>query len=300
MEGRVHPDARVPELLVEQLALGVLSPPADRAVRRRLSDAGVDVDARLQALRASNERELRRHPPARARRVIERRVEALRRRRRRARFWVSGAALTAVATALLWFPLATPKPELEPGGARTGIVSTTPTTTRTTTSSAPAGADEGPALAPERAQIKGLSPRLLIHRKRDEQIERLAEGDLARAGDRVQLSYVAAGRRRGVIVSYDGRGKVTLHYPDTAHASPRLHAGGAVPLDHSFELDDAPGFERFVLVTAPEEDEDSFTVERVLAAARAVASADSESEASRLPLPEGWEQVAFELVKVAR
>ena len=47
-----------------------------------------------------------------------------------------------------------------------------------------------------------------------------------------------------MIVSYDGRGVVTLHYPNVARASAELRAGGAVPLDHSFELDDAPLFER--------------------------------------------------------
>lgn len=69
------------------------------------------------------------------------------------------------------------------------------------------------------------------------------------------MSYVAAGRAHGVIVSIDGRGQVTLHFPADAGAPTALESGRAVPLSHSYELDDAPLFERFMFVTAEAPDD---------------------------------------------
>ena len=51
------------------------------------------------------------------------------------------------------------------------------------------------------------------------------------------------------LVSIDGRGVATLHFPDDVDPTALAH-GGAMALDHSYELDDAPGFERFLRVTA--------------------------------------------------
>ncbi|MCB9751211.1 MAG: hypothetical protein H6713_14640 [Myxococcales bacterium] len=291
----MQPDARVPELLVEQLALGVLPPPVARDVSERLTRAGVDVEERLRALRAENDELLRRHPPARARQVIERRLEAARRSRRRRLTWAFAPALAVATAALLWL-------RVEPDAARGPAVATTTaepgdaSTRRRDALELVAGSS-----AAEDTRIKGMTPRLIVHRKRGDSVERLAEGSVAREGDRVQLSYLAAGRRQGVIVSYDGRGVVTLHYPNVARASAELRAGGAVPLDHSFELDDAPLFERFVFVTLPPSDASgALEVSRVLEAARAVAARAPQARPSPLPLPSGWEQSVFELVKPRR
>ena len=65
-----------------------------------------------------------------------------------------------------------------------------------------------------------------------------------------------------------------------------------MPLDHSYELDDAPGFERFVLVVASE----PIDVERVLGAARQVAL-DSQGDRRPLQLPPSWAQVSLRLDK---
>jgi hypothetical protein len=80
--------------------------------------------------------------------------------------------------------------------------------------------------------------------------ELLAAGARVRKGDTLQLGYVAAGRRFGVIASIDARGTVTLHLPETPGPAAALERDGERALAHAFELDDSPGFERFVFVAA--------------------------------------------------
>src|SRR5690606_30966685 len=127
---------------------------------------------------------------------------------------------------------------------------------------------------------------------RGDQAERLAPGDRVRAGDLLQLSYVAAGRRFGAIVSIDGRGVVTTHLPLAGPGAAALGAGPAIPLEQAYELDDAPGFERFVFVTGTSR----FEVAVVAAAARAVATGRAPAT-TPLSLPTGLEQHDFVLPK---
>ena len=122
---------------------------------------------------------------------------------------------------------------------------------------------------------------------------RLADGASVQAGDRLQLQYRAGDRGHGAIVSIDGRGVATLHFPSSPAASTRLREGGLVALDHSYELDDAPAFERFVLVTADE----PFSVATALDAARWLARS-GDPQHTELPLPASLHQTSFLVKKV--
>jgi hypothetical protein len=161
---------------------------------------------------------------------------------------------------------------------------------------AAAGASTSPALSPEAnpgddpVRIKGFGPHLLLHRKRDGHIEELHDGDVAHAGDLVQVSYMAAGNRNGVVLSLDGRGLVTLHHPARPDAHATLVARGQHALDHAYELDDAHSYERFVLVTSGDE---PLAPATVLAAARRLAQRGSAARHSPLPLPERWQQTSL-------
>jgi hypothetical protein len=96
-----------------------------------------------------------------------------------------------------------------------------------------------------------MRPRLLLFRKAPAAgVERLVPGSLAHDRDLLQVVYQAAGRSHGVILSVDGRGTVTRHLPVTGMQAAPLQAGPAVPLGLAYQLDDAPGFERFYFVTA--------------------------------------------------
>lgn len=69
------------------------------------------------------------------------------------------------------------------------------------------------------------------------------------SGSLIQLSYQLAEESYGVIFSIDGRGKLTVHYPDHEKNLPRLEANKEVFLPSSMQLDDAPDVEVFYLVT---------------------------------------------------
>jgi hypothetical protein len=90
----------------------------------------------------------------------------------------------------------------------------------------------------------------------------------------------------------DGRGTVTLHAPESGTGSVPLAPAGTHALPGAYALDDAPGFERFFLVTA----EAPFALEEVLAAARSLAG-HAEARTSPLPLPSRYMQASFTLEK---
>ena len=140
-------------------------------------------------------------------------------------------------------------------------------------------------------RIKG-TPGLTVYRKTDTGSETLADGAIARSGDVIRLGYRAAGKPFGVILSIDGRGAVTLHLPRTGEHAAALRGGEPwVLLDQAYELDDAPGWERFYFVTG----QTSFAVQPVIDAARRAVS--NPGPQSALELPRGLEQSIFLLQK---
>lgn len=135
---------------------------------------------------------------------------------------------------------------------------------------------------------------LRVHRVAEGTAERLAADAAARPGDLLQLSYVAADAAYGMVLSLDGRGVVTVHLPLSGATAVPLDGGGAVALPRAYELDDAPRFERFVLVTGAE----PFDVGPVRDAARALAGRPDADEAP-LVLPDGLDQASFVVRKVS-
>jgi hypothetical protein len=103
----------------------------------------------------------------------------------------------------------------------------------------------------ETVTAKGLDPHLVVYKQTPEGALRLKHPSTVRPGDTLQLAYVAAGARHGVVASVDDRGTVTLHLPEQEGPAVTLADRGETALTHAFELDRAPGFERFVFVWAP-------------------------------------------------
>ncbi len=252
------PRRAVPDRILELFALGELPDDEARALEERMRQ-DADLAARLAALRASDREILARHPPAAVAREVRRRIEAERPGRWRLALAVTAPALAgALALALLVRPVAVERDE---GGER----------------------------------IKGARPQLIALMVRGGQAEQLADGALVAPGDAIQLASSAAGLSQGVIVSIDGRGGVTLHWPEDPREPARLQAGGHVVLPHAFQLDDAPGFERFILVAAAE----PVDVVRVVEAARALARSAAPTTGV-LDLPRTWTQSSIELRKAQR
>jgi hypothetical protein len=122
---------------------------------------------------------------------------------------------------------------------------------------APANAAEALTISVRSAKelirsIMDESPRLEIWRQTEGKAEVLKPGSTVRAFDSLQIAYLAAGRAYGMIVSLDGRGRLTLHYPDSFNAEPVLDQGAPTVLGFAYQLDDAPRFERFFFVTSRE------------------------------------------------
>jgi hypothetical protein len=241
---------------LEQFLLDEL-PPAEHAAVARALAADPDLRARVAALEASNREILAAHPPRVAASVVRERVGASRDAAPRRRPALAFAASLAVVAAFLGVLL--PR---EP--------------------------------APAETRLKGARPHLDAFRQTPAGAETLAEGALAREGDLVQLTYQAAGRRFGVIVSIDGRGVVTVHHPRDSVQAARL-SPGQVRLSAAYRLDDAPGWERFVLVTGQQ----PFDVAAVVRAAERVAAARA-PVAEPLPLSAPLEQSSFTLSKEDR
>jgi hypothetical protein len=145
----------------------------------------------------------------------------------------------------------------------------------------------------ETVTIKG-STRLVAYRAIAGGALRLDDAAPAHAHDLIQLAYAADGGF-GAIVSIDGRGVVTRHLPlhgDGCGAAPLATGEGRVP--RAFELDDAPGFERFFLITGRR----PFALAEVLAAADALARTPAGARFLPLALPPDLSQQSVLLQKV--
>jgi hypothetical protein len=263
----------VPDLVLERYRLGELPDAEAEGLRRRLG-SDPELLARLEALEHSDAEIRRRYPPGwLAERIRDRRPAATpetpRPRPALVRHWAVPVAVAAAASLLL--VLAPPLLGPRPGG--------------------PVGGRPIPAESGDR--IKGLPPALELFRKTPDGSEPLADGAVVRAGDLVRVGYRAAGHGFGVILSVDGRGAVTLHLPVRGDDAAALESGGTVLLDHAYELDDAPHFERFYFVTATE----PFAVAPVVDAAHRRAGAPGPT---RLPLAAPLEQTTFLLRKGGR
>ena len=133
-----------------------------------------------------------------------------------------------------------------------------------------------------------------MYRRTADGSEALAAHQSAAAGDLIRVGYRAAADTYGVILSIDGRHAVTLHLPaDERQPAARLERGRMMLLDAAYELDDAPRWECFYLVTG----ERPFDVVRVVEAARQAARSADRDPPERLPLPAELGQSIFILKK---
>lgn len=269
-EPEPKPQREVPALLVEQLALGELDAASAARVR-----AEIGSDDALARVDVSNREILADYPPERVAAEIRRKLEvSANTKPAPSRAWIPWllAPTMAAAAALVWIVVREEPPTL---ATHVEII------------------DDGDT---EETRIKGgVEPHLVIDRRTAAGHERLMTDQVVRSGDLLQVSYVPAGRRQGVIVSIDGAGAVTLHHPEAPGASPVLGEGSEVPLAHSYELDDAPGFERFVFVTR---DGQPPIVDEVMRAAQQLAEDPTLATNAPLPLPgAGWQQHSLMLRK---
>ncbi len=261
----------VPDWQLERYLLGELSANLEKEVGNQL-DADPSLQTRLDALKESNREILSSYTPEIQSRQIELTYEQTYGKQKRKRGRPTRPKLRSFAYAL----------------STAAVILIVLIPLRNILRQAPS--DGGS----EEIRLKGLNPHLVVYRKSGDEINRLEDGESVAPGDVIQLSFVAAGKSYGAIYSIDGRGVVTLHYPDIAEGtSPGLDQGGEISLPYAYELDDAPLFERFFFITSDE----PFDLAVVRDAAHTLASQVKRAERKRLKLPPGFKQYSIILRK---
>lgn len=258
-------------ITLERYLLGELPDQAMNELREaEASDPA--LRAQLDALRKSNDDILAAYPPefmkGRIEAALPKRTKPLRRRLSFALIPAGAAAAAAIAL-FLFTPTAvrTPDTVVAPPAQNTGL--------------------------PEQTRFKGDDAKLFVYRKTDGGPEMLASGARAHEGQILQIAY-ASSKKYGVIFSIDGRGTVTLHFPADESGSTRL-GGGTVYLPSSYQLDDAPSFERFFFVAS----DTPFDAEKVLPRARK-AALDRSAVRTASVAPDGFSETSVLVEKEAR
>jgi len=263
----------ISDLLLEQYVLGELPPRLARKIEEELA-LDPSLKARYEAIAGSDREIMDRYPPAEMARVIRERLAA------RAESEARNEGLTS---------------SLEPAGrwALQLAVALPAVAVILLVLSFFLFRDR---LATDQVRVKGLAPHISAFLKISGGARDLAPGTLLERGDVIQLGYTAAEARYGVIFSIDGRGTITWHLPSGFSGSPRsapaLDRQGEVLLSSAYELDDAPGFERFFFVYSDK----PFDTLAVAEAARALTARLSTADHADLILPPGVMQSSL-LVK---
>jgi hypothetical protein len=255
----------LPDWLAERVVLDEV--PAAAAGRVDRADPAA-IDQQLAALRADDARERAAYPAGPAVAQLLARAAARRTQVRAARLRTAALATAALAAVVLVAGVAlrrTPAND-HPGSA--------------------IPADDG-------SRIKGAA-RVIAFRQTGTGAEQLAADTVVRAGDILQLRYNAGGQRYGLIASIDGAGTVTLHFPvdDTSPPEATALAPGTVALPAAYQLDDAPGYERFFFVTAGSPIDVAGSLDSLRGFAHRADAADAELE-----LPAGMQQASLRLRK---
>jgi len=140
---------------------------------------------------------------------------------------------------------------------------------------------------------KGLSPELSIYIDKNNSPAELFNNDFVYESDLIQLTYNAAGNKYGIIFSIDGRGVITLHYPVNEDSSPLIDPNGSHSLPFSYELDDAPEFERFYFVSSKQ----NFDINTILKSAKDILKYDYPETIEKLNLSADFDQETIILKK---
>lgn len=128
-------------------------------------------------------------------------------------------------------------------------------------------------------RLKGMQAELRLYRSASAGPERVASGSDAAAGEVFQVEFHPGAFAYGAVVSIDGNGSVTLHWPALPDGSTALSALPERRLPSAFQLDDSPGFERFHLLLS----QTPLELKKWLALAAASAGRDEAWLAARAP-----------------
>lgn len=297
--------------LLEMHLHGELPPALRRKAEKLL--ATPEGKRRLDEIRESDRRILEELPPARMAESIRRKLSSRSAspasgavRRTAWLGWGAGASLAALGIAL--FAIVERRPE-GPAVSLADSALTLPVLPEDRSTPASAAVDRAakavlgteaaaPGMPAARDEIAMTNPvddgirtkggelrRLRLHLRKTDGggAQVLRDGDTVPKAALLQVSLAAGPLTWTAVVSVDGAGQATLHLPESGDSAAALADETAAP--HSFQLDDAPGFERFFLITSSHR----FSLDEALALARRSGGAD--------PTRKGWN---IESLKVAK
>ena len=247
----------VPQIYLEQFYLNELSPEKARSIRKTASDDSI------KSIELSNKEILEQYPPLFIKEGILRRLDFENKiKPEKPVFRSHMLRFIPIAAALIFLTLNLAQPGRNPGP--NDII-----------------------------RSKGLTPELSVYIEENNSPAELFNNDFVSESDLIQLTYNAAGNRYGVIFSIDGRGVITLHYPEDKNSTPLINPNGSHALPFSYELDDAPGFERFFFISSKQE----FDIDTILKSAESIIKFGSAATIEKLELTAEFDQQTIILKK---
>jgi hypothetical protein len=242
-------NTKFPDIILERYVLGELPEEKRRAIEAELSSNKI-LRARIEMIGTSNAEILGRYTPSSFIQSMEKitRSQTVP-RGRLALFKRHLPALGAAAAAIIivfMFPFTVQHPTIN-------VLTTDP------------GKQNG-VVRNDVIRLKGDESKLFIFRKTDSDPELLANDAVTHEGDVIQLAFQSV-KQYGIILSIDGGGNVTLHYPASPWDSAKIEKGKKTYLKRSYQLDNAPQYEKFFFITS----DVGVNVDYVLSKARALA-----------------------------
>jgi hypothetical protein len=146
---------------------------------------------------------------------------------------------------------------------------------------------------PDPIRIKGDSLSLFVYRQVGERTERMEAGGYARPSERLQVYLKAPPGCHAAVFALDGRGATTQLWPSMGDAPERVGKREKIPLPNSYELDDAPAFERIFLVSSRK----NFKISEAMQAASRLFQNSKTACCADLELPGDFGQASFLLLK---
>lgn len=259
---------KITDWKLEQFVLEELPAEEMRAIAKQV-ESDIDVQQRLAVIRSSNEEILAQYTPHKT--AVEIQWKADRREAKSTRSGVYRLLPAAASLGILMILVA-------------GVLITLPELMKR---------DPGHEVGKEIILYKGLEAQFSVFQKGDDKETALEEGTVVKPGDELQLAYLAVYARYGAILSIDGAGMVTRHFPQSGEKAAKLSLDGRTPLDFAYELDDAPGFERFFFIFAKE----NFELINVMKAAQRLAGSGNAAQEDKLKLAGDLEQRSLLLLK---
>ncbi len=123
--------------------------------------------------------------------------------------------------------------------------------------------DDNSSAYVENIRIKGET-RLSLYKLESNHVELIRNGECAEESSLIQIEYTLPETTYGAILSIDGNNNITKHFPINKNTAVKMDAGKK-SLQRSYQLDNAPYFERFIMITSKSEFDIQQVSEKLLA-----------------------------------